>query len=37
LMESKINIKVFNPCGNKPINGDFFSVMSGNIDEIKIN
>jgi zinc transport system substrate-binding protein len=35
LLEFKINGTVFNPCGNKPENGDFLSVMKSNINSLK--
>ncbi len=33
-LELNIDILVFDPCGNMPTEGDFLSVMNGNIDRI---
>jgi len=35
LMELGIKNIVFNPCGNKPSEGDFMTIMNNNIDGIK--
>jgi len=36
LNNRKVKTIVFNPCGNKPLSGDFLSVMSDNIKAIKL-
>ena len=35
LMESGVQSTVFDPCANKPMEGDFMSVMNANIDSIR--
>ncbi len=35
LMESGVKSTVFNPCANKPMEGDFMSVMTANINSLR--
>jgi zinc transport system substrate-binding protein len=35
LHEMGINSVVFNPCGNRPKEGDFMSVMKQNVDQLE--
>jgi zinc transport system substrate-binding protein len=36
LIKKGIQVKVFNPCGNQPINGDFMEIMNENIMALQI-
>ena len=35
LTELNIELRVFNPCANKPVDGDFLSIMNNNINNLK--
>ena len=36
ILDSGIDVKVFNPCGNMPSDGDFLSIMRDNIEALKM-